>query len=56
MKGILERYGAIFLMAILIMAVATVITWMYISQGVKQQDDFNGAVLVRAIEHAGSWG
>lgn len=50
MRRALERYGAIFLLMALIIAITVTTIWIYINKEVKQQDDFSGAKLVR-----GSW-
>lgn len=51
MRGILERHGAIFLLAALIIAIAVATIWIYINKEVKQQDGFTGAKFVKEISY-----
>lgn len=51
MRGILERHGAIFLLAALMIAIASATIWIYINKEVKQQDGFTGAKFVKETSY-----
>ncbi len=48
MRGILNKYGTIFLLIGLIAAITATTIWIYINKEVKQQDKFTGAKFVEA--------